>query len=100
MTETYKAVPLDAELLARVAIEARTRAVGWLTVIGAFVGVYLLGTAVIAAGGAAESTLVAALGLLIGVIAVVAVVSALIPLARAGWTYRSAKARLVTEVTP
>lgn len=98
MTETYETAPSDAELLARVAIEARTRAVGWFAVIGAFVGVYLLGTAVIAVGRSASSTVVGALGLLIGVTAVVAVISALIPLARAGWSYRSAKAQLVSEV--
>ncbi|WP_100482253.1 hypothetical protein [Mycobacteroides abscessus] len=90
----------DSELLARMAIEARTRAVGWLAVIGAFIGVYFVGTAVIAAGRAAASTVVGALGLLIGVTAVVAVVAALIPLARAGWSYRSAKSQLITEVTP
>ncbi|WP_078281725.1 hypothetical protein [Mycobacteroides franklinii] len=88
----------NAELLARVAIEARTRAVGWLTVIAAFIGVYLIGTAVIAAGRAADSTVVGALGLLIGVTAMVAIIAALIPLARAGWSYRQAKAQLVTEV--
>ncbi|UBV14976.1 hypothetical protein [Mycolicibacterium fortuitum] len=88
----------NTELLARVAIEARTRAVGWLAVIGAFVGVYLLGTAVIAVGRSASSTIVGALGLLIGVTAVVAVVAALVPLARSAWSYRSAKAQLVSEV--
>lgn len=90
----------NTELLARVSIEARTRAVGWLAVIASFVGVYLISIAVIAAGRAADSTVVGALGLLIGVTAVVAVVAALIPLARAGWSYRSAKAQLVSEVTP
>lgn len=89
----------DAELLARVAIEARTHAVGWLTVIAAFIGVYLIGTALIAVGRAADSTVVGALGLLIGVTAMVAVVSALVPLARAGWSYHQAKAQLVSEVT-
>lgn len=90
----------NAELLALAAIEARTRAVGWLAAIASFVGVYLLGTAVIEVGRAASSTVVGALGLLIGVTAVVAVISALIPLARAGWSYRSAKSQLITEVTP
>ncbi|SIC64197.1 Uncharacterised protein [Mycobacteroides abscessus subsp. abscessus] len=90
----------NTELLARVAIEARTRAVGWLTVIAAFIGVYLIGTALIAVGRSAASTVVGALGLLIGVTALVALLAAFVPLARAGWNYHQAKAQVVSEVTP
>lgn len=87
----------NVELIAAVAIEARTRAVGWLVVIASFVGVYAIGTAVMAAGSAG-SPVISALGLLTGMTATVAVIATLIPLARAAWTYRTAKAALVSEV--
>ena len=94
---TTESTQSNAELIAAVAIEARTRAVGWLVVIAAFVGVYAIGTVVMSAG-AGRAYLLAAIGTLTSATAFVAALAALIPLARAGWTYHSAKAALVSEV--
>lgn len=95
---TTESAQSNVELLAQVAVEARTRAVGWLVVIAAFAGFYALGTAVLMAGNAGAMTIVSAIGLLVGMSAFIAVVASLIPLARSAWTYRAAKAALLAEV--
>lgn len=88
----------NVELLAAVAVEARTRAVGWLVVLAAFVAALVIGGTLQQVGTAAGIHVLAALGLLAGMTATVAVITTLIPLARAGWTYRTAKAALLSEV--